>query len=46
MAKGQKKSKRETKKPKQTAETKAKSAALSLSSEASGTSYKERFKKK
>jgi len=45
MAKGQKRSNRESKKPKKTAAVKMKSAAVSLSSRAPGTSYKERFKK-
>jgi hypothetical protein len=45
MAKGQKRSNREAKKPKKTAALKAKSAADWLPSRAAGTSYKERFKK-
>jgi hypothetical protein len=45
MAKGQKRSNREIKKPKKATTEATKSAAVSLSSQPSGTSYKDRFKK-
>ncbi len=45
MAKGQKKSNREVKKPKRTAAETAKVSAVKVSSQAGGDSYRERFKK-
>ena len=45
MAKGQKKSNREVRKPKKTAAEAAKASAVRISSQAGGNSYKERFKK-
>ena len=45
MAKGQKKSNREVKKPKRTAAETAKVSAVRISSETGGNSYKDRFKK-
>ena len=45
MAKGQKRSNREVKKPKKSKVEKAKTSAFASSGQASGTSYKERFKK-
>ena len=45
MSKGQKRSNGEIKKPKKSPAVKAQSSAVSLSTQPSGTSYKERFKK-
>ena len=45
MAKGQRKSNREAKKPKKTAAERSKSAAILISSQAPATSYQERVKK-
>jgi len=45
MSKGQKRSNREIKKPKKSPAEKVKSSAVSLYSQPSGSSYKERFKK-
>jgi hypothetical protein len=45
MSKGQKRSNREIKKPKKANAEKAKSSAVTLSSQPSGSSYKDRFKK-
>ena len=45
MSKGQKRSNREIKKPNKTTAEAMKRAAVSLSSQHSGTSYKDRFKK-
>ena len=45
MSKGQKRSSREIKKPKKAIAEKAKAGAVSLASQPSGTSYKDRFKK-
>jgi hypothetical protein len=45
MAKGQRKSNREAKKPKKTAAERSKSAAILISNQAPGTSYQDRVKK-
>jgi ribosomal protein S12 len=45
MSKGQKRSNREIKKPKKTTAEKVKDAAVKLSSQPSGISYKDRFKR-
>jgi hypothetical protein len=45
MANGQRKSNRETKKPKKTAAGRSKSAAILISSQAPGSSYQDRLKK-
>ena len=45
MAKGQRKSNREAKKPKKTAAERSRSAAILISSQAPGTSYQDRVKK-
>ena len=45
MAKGQRKSNREAKKPKKTAAERSKSAAILISTQAPGTSYLDRVKK-
>jgi hypothetical protein len=45
MSKGQKRSNREIKKPKKATSGAIKSAAVSHSSQPSGTSYKDRFRK-
>ena len=45
MAKGQRKSNREAKKPKKTAAERSKSATILISSQAPGTSYQDRVKK-
>jgi hypothetical protein len=45
MAKGQKKSNREVRKPKRTAAETAKASAVKISSQVGGESYKERFRK-
>jgi hypothetical protein len=45
MAKGQRKSNREAKKPKKTAAERSKSAAILISNQAPSTSYQDRVKK-
>ena len=45
MAKGQRKSNREAKKPKKTAAQRSKSAAILISSPAPGSPYQDRLKK-
>jgi len=45
MAKGQRKSNREAKKPKKTVAERSKSAAILMSNQAPGTSYQDHLKK-